>query len=108
MENQTDADFYVMTFNDADLIYTNYYSFIRIPAHQSVEVECLVRFSRVFSLDCALTDQSEGAIELSTVNRIQPVTPSKLVFAIISMHRKLSRAATMDAMIYGESKVMKP
>jgi len=30
-----------MTFNDADLIYTTYYSFIRIPAHQSVEVECL-------------------------------------------------------------------
>ena len=37
-----------MTFNDADLIYTNYYSFIRIPAHQSVEVECLGRFSNRF------------------------------------------------------------
>lgn len=25
IDNQTDTDFYVMTFNDADLIYTSYY-----------------------------------------------------------------------------------
>ena len=45
VENQTDADFYVMTFNDADLIYTNHFSIIRVPAHQSVQVECLGGFS---------------------------------------------------------------
>ena len=47
-----------MTFNDADLIYTTYYSFIRIPAHQSVEVECLVRFLYWCWLDGALAGQS--------------------------------------------------
>jgi len=38
--NQTNADFYIMSFNDADLVYSTYFSFMRVPAGQTRVVQC--------------------------------------------------------------------
>ena len=35
--NKTDADFYVVTFNDADLVYSSYFEMKRVPAGQTVQ-----------------------------------------------------------------------
>jgi len=40
VSNKTDADFYVITFNDADLVYSTYFEMKRVPAGQTVQVEC--------------------------------------------------------------------
>ena len=39
VKNSTDADFYVITFNDADWTYTSYFGMYRVPRGQTVYVE---------------------------------------------------------------------
>jgi len=41
IKNETNADFYVMSFNDADLVYSQYYMIKRCPAGQTIDIECL-------------------------------------------------------------------
>jgi len=50
IKNETNADFYVMSFNDADLVYSQYYMIKRCPAGQTIDIGTgLVGFLQFYS-----------------------------------------------------------
>ncbi|CAG5102557.1 Oidioi.mRNA.OKI2018_I69.chr1.g357.t1.cds [Oikopleura dioica] len=50
IKNETTADFYVMSFNDADLVYSQYYLFKRCPAGQTIDIGTSDKNSKKISL----------------------------------------------------------
>ncbi|CBY06755.1 unnamed protein product [Oikopleura dioica] len=55
IKNETTADFYVMSFSDADVICSYYYQFKRCPAGERISIECLpgdaIKIGIIFYID---------------------------------------------------------
>jgi len=55
IKNETTADFYVMSFNDADLYGAYYHQFKRCPAGEKITIECLpgdaIKIGIIFYID---------------------------------------------------------